>query len=101
MRNIKYILVNDAAAKGSACQSGHRFIPHIGHCIVCDASSRFQGSSDQSERAKLLNELVRLRKHWPEAKILGVSELDTSASHAPVRVNPEMNKLRRDLSDLP
>ena len=101
MQNIKYILVNDAAAKGCAYQSGHRFIPQIGHCIVCDASSRFQGSSDQSERAKLLNELVRLRKHWPEAKILGVSELDTSASHAPVRVNPEMNKLRRELSDLP
>ncbi len=101
MQNIKYILVNDAAAKGSACKPGNRFIPHIGHCIVCDTSSRFQGSSDQSERAKLLNELVRLRKHWPEAKILGVSELDTSASHAPVRVNPEMNKLRRELSDLP
>ena len=101
MHTIKYILVNDAADKSTVCISRHRFIPHIGHCIVCDASSRFQGSSDQSERAKLLNELVRLRKHWPEAKILGVSELDTSASHAPVRVNPEMNKLRRELSDLP
>ena len=111
MQNIKYILVNDAAAKGSACQPGHRFIPHIGHCIVVEAggfSDGFKFFAEQSgkaerqvSRSKLLNELVRLRKHWPEAKILGVSELDTSASHAPVRVNPEMNKLRRELSDLP
>lgn len=101
MQDIKYILVNDAAAKGSACQSGHRFIPHIGHCIVVEAGGFSDGSKCQVSRAKLLNELVRLRKHWPEAKILGISELDTSASHAPVRVNPEMNKLRRELSDLP
>ena len=35
------------------------------------------------------------------ARILGVSELDCSASHAPIRVNAEMNALRRELSDLP
>jgi hypothetical protein len=45
--------------------------------------------------------LVELREHWPNAKILGVSELGTTSSRAPVRVNPWMNELRSQLSDLP
>jgi hypothetical protein len=45
--------------------------------------------------------LVKLREHWPNAKILGVSELDITSSRAPVRVNPWMNELRSQLSDLP
>jgi hypothetical protein len=45
--------------------------------------------------------LVELREHWPNAKILGVSELDITSSRAPVRVNPWMNELRSQLSDLP
>ncbi len=47
------------------------------------------------------SQLVKLREHWPNAKILGVSELDIASSHAPVRVNPWMNELRSRLSDLP
>lgn len=118
MYAIKYIIVNDSAAKGSACESHHRFIPHIGHCVVCDAGfwfqdagSRFQDAGSRCsrdlkhetwnlKRSALIAELCRLRRHWPEAPILGESELDTSLSHAPVRVNPEMNALRRELSDL-
>lgn len=91
MYNIKYILVNDADSKSRACDSRHRFIPHIGHCLEVDCGNR----------PKLIDQLVELRKHWPEAKILGMSELDTSASHALVRVNPWMNGLRRELSNLP
>jgi hypothetical protein len=45
--------------------------------------------------------LVELREHWPNAKILGVSELDITSSRTPVRVNPWMNELRSQLSDLP
>ena len=88
MYQIKYIIVNDSAAKGSACESRHRFIPHIGHYIDVKCGSR----------TVLIDQLCKLRKHWPETKILGASELDTSASHAPVRVNPEMNALRRELN---
>ena len=91
MYQIKYILVNDSAAKGSTCESRHRFIPHIGHCIDINCGNR----------SVLIEHLCKLRKHWPDAKILGVSELDVSASHAPVRVSPAMNQLRRELSDLP
>ena len=100
MYQIKYILVNDSTAKGSGCDSRHRFIPHIGHCAECFAIPGFKVRGSM-ERAKLLDELCRLRRHWPEAPILGVSEIDLSASHAPVRVNPEMNALRREMSDLP
>lgn len=89
MQNFKYILVNDASAKSSACNSLHRFIPHIGHCIEVNCGNR----------SVLIDQLVKLRRHYPDAKILGISELDTSASHAPIRVNPEMNALRRKLSD--
>ena len=91
MRNIKYLLVNDASSKSRACNSRHRFIPHIGHCIELDCGNR----------PALISQLVKLRQHWPNAKILGLSELDISASHAPVRVNPWMNVLRKELSDLP
>ena len=114
MHQIKYILVNDSTAKGGVCKSSHRFIPHIGHCVEVDAGFRFQdagsrcsgGSKDLEhetwnleQRATLVSELIRLRRHWPDAKILGMSELDTSGSHAPVRVSEVMNRLRRELSE--
>ena len=89
MQNFKYILVNDTATKDSAYDSRHRFIPHIGLCIEVNCGNR----------SVLIDQLVKLRRHYPDAKILGISELDTSASHAPIRVNPEMNALRRKLSD--
>lgn len=91
MYNIKYILINDTATKSSACGSRHRFIPHIGHCLELDCG----------KRPELIDQLIRLREQWPNAKILGVSELDITTSHAPVRVNPWMNELRKELSDLP
>lgn len=91
MRNIKYLLVNDASSKSHTCNSRHRFIPHIGHCIELDCGNR----------PALIKQLVKQRQHWPNAKILGLSELDISASHSPVRVNPWMNELRQALSDLP
>ena len=103
MRNIKYILINDTAAEGSACNSRHRFIPHIGHCLVVEAPGFPDGFMVQGSwfKEQLFDELIRLRRHWPNAKLLGVSELDISASHAPVRVNPAMNQLRSLLSHLP
>lgn len=100
MYQIKYILVNETVRQNSVCNARHRFIPHIGHCIECFVSSRFQVQGSK-ERAALLAQLCELRRHWPDAKILGVSELDLSGSHAPVRVSEEMNRLRREMSDLP
>ncbi|MBR3078818.1 MAG: hypothetical protein IKH01_03265 [Prevotella sp.] len=54
------------------------------------------------QRAALLQLLVKLRKHFPDAKILGVSELDGKELDAKnIIVSDSMNVLRRELSDLP
>ena len=49
-----------------------------------------------SEREGLIEELCRLRKQYPKAKILGVSELGERC----VQPSERMNQLRRELSDL-
>lgn len=52
---------------------------------------------DESLRPALINLIVELRSHYPEAKILGVSEIDGKD----VKVRDDMNQLRLQLSDLP
>lgn len=54
------------------------------------------------QRAALLNLLVELRQHFPDAKILGLSEIDGKELHSRnIIVSDAMNVLRRELSDLP
>lgn len=54
------------------------------------------------QRAALLQLLVKLRKHFPDAKILGVSELDSKELCAKnIIASDTMNLLRRELSNLP
>ena len=86
MKQVKYILVHETVRKNACCDVTYRHEPHLGYCCYVSCPD--------------IDTLVKLRKHWPEAPILGVSEIDTSTSLAPVRVNPWMNKLRRGLSDL-
>ncbi len=101
MRTIKYILVNETGnetavrAIGNSPVSELRFHSNI---VVAPRKWQVPGSN---ERRELLDQLVFLRRHNPDAKILGVSEIDPSTSHTPVHVNPEMNALRREMSDLP
>ena len=87
MKQVNYILVHETVCKNTDCDVTYRDVPHLGYC--CHVSSPDIGT------------LVKLRKHWPEAPILGESEVDTSSSHAPVRVSPAMNALRKRMSDLP
>ena len=55
-----------------------------------------------AQRAALLQLLVHLRKHFPEAKILGVSEIDGRELYCKnIIVSDAMNVLRRELSDYP
>jgi hypothetical protein len=55
-----------------------------------------------SQRAALLQLLVQLRKHFPDAKILAVSELDGKELYSKnIIVSDAMNVLRSELSDLP
>lgn len=49
------------------------------------------------EREALIDLLVELRSHFPEAQILGTREIDGKNIH-PIET---MNQLRRELSDLP
>ena len=58
--------------------------------------SGFAEGQSGSEREGLIEELCRLRKLYPKAKILGVSELGEHCVHPSER----MNQLRRELSKL-
>ena len=85
MKTIKYILVYETVCKNTGCDVTYRTVPHLGYCCYVSCPN--------------IDTLVKLRKHWPEAPILGVSEVNTSSSHAPVRVSQAMNDLRRELSE--
>ena len=101
MRTIKYILVNETGNETAVRAIGNNPVSKLRHHnIIINAVPGWRVAGSR-ERQALIVELCRLRRHWPDAKILGVSEVDPSASHAPVRVNPEMNALRREMSDLP
>ena len=56
-----------------------------------------QLSTLNSQLKSLLVLLVELRSHFPEAKILGTSEIDGKSIHP----SNAMNQLRLELSDLP
>ena len=102
MNNIKYILVNDGAAEPRFNAALPRFNGPKAQFKVQGSKFKVQSSkfSDQgqsgSEREGLIDELCRLRKQYPKAKILGVSELGERC----VQPSERMNQLRRELSDL-
>ena len=105
MKQVKYILVNETVCKNTHCDVTYRAVPHLGYCVECFASSKFQVPGSK-ERAALIDQLCKLRKQWPDAKILGLSELPSTGSgtyysHAPVHVSDAMNAIRREMSDLP
>jgi hypothetical protein len=53
------------------------------------------------QRNALIDLLVELRSHFPDAKILGSTELDGKAIHScNIIVSDAMNLLRKDLSEL-
>lgn len=65
--------------------------------IIDDNAS---GRSILSQRATLIKLLVELRNHFPDAKILGVTELDGRELYSKnIIVSDAMNVLRRELSD--
>ena len=100
MNNIKYILVNDGAAEPRFNAALPRFKVQGSLTKVRATKGSMTRFSDQgqsgSEREGLIDELCRLRKQYPKAKILGVSELGERC----VQPSERMNQLRRELSDL-
>lgn len=98
MKRIKFILINETSGKSTTLDSHHRLVSGLGHCLFINANFKSEGAGSKS-RTLLIEELVRLRHHHPDAKILGTSEIDTTTTYAPVRVSTAMNKLRRELSE--
>ena len=107
MNNIKYILVNDGAAEPRGKAAEPRFKVQCGFAAVQWAFGPVQGSKIKvqggfaagqsgSEREGLIEELCRLRKQYPKAKILGVSEL---GEHC-VQPSERMNQLRKEMAEV-
>ncbi len=86
MKTVKYILVNENACQNAACLVRDSFVSDLRQCHVVEPGLT---------RGELIDRLVRLRRHHPDAPILGLSEL------APHCVHPSeaMNQLRRELSE--
>ena len=122
MKKIKFILVNDGAAEPRGSAAEPRFnaaLPRFnglrpvqsskfkvqgsltkvratqGSMTKIKVQSGFAEGQSGSEREGLIEELCRLRKLYPKAKILGVSELGEHCVHPSER----MNQLRRELSE--
>ena len=85
MIQIVFIIVNETA-KCSNRKYSQRFVPYIGYCIFVSCPD--------------IPYLCHLRDKHPEAKIMGQSEIDLSARDAPIKVSPEMNIIRRKMSDM-
>ena len=120
MKKIKFILVNDGAAEAAAEPRFNAALPRFnglrpvqsskfkvqgsltkvratqGSMTKIKVQSGFAAGQSGSEREGLIEELCRLRKLYPKAKILGVSELGEHCVHPSER----MNQLRRELSEL-
>ena len=89
MNTIKYLLVNETSNEKAARAIRDSKLPDIGFHHIVEAGGLSRG--------EVIDQLRSLRKHYPEAKILGVGELGDHCVHPSER----MNRLRRELSDLP
>ena len=124
MKLVKYILVNEsyselcgsasgkpsslelsrAKAKSSAAQDA---VLAIRNSRVSDFRHSHIISAEGLTRPELISVLLLARKQWPDAKILGVSELGLEVRDGRIvsigRLCPSdaMNVLRRELSNYP
>lgn len=93
MQQINYILVNETGSeKAARAISGSTVTDLRDHSVIVN--------NKRLSREALINQLVELRSHHPDAKILGISEVDLHFAQAPIKVNPWMNKIRLALSEL-
>lgn len=93
MQQINYILVNETGSEKAARAIGGSTVPDLrDHSVIVN--------NRRLSREALINQLVELRSHHPDAKILGISEVDLHFANAPIKVNPWMNEIRLALSEL-
>lgn len=118
MRQIKYILIDDNGmknrlhhysinSKGFVIENTDiretvrvidRQVDPDGYntssIVISLAGSKFH---DSSCRSSLIDLLVELRNHFPDAMIFGIREIGDYF----IKVSDEMNQLRLELSDMP
>ena len=89
MKPIKYIFVNETTSPSPTPAFLGSISADFRHCHIIDALGL--------SHSDLINVLLLARRHYPEAKILGLSEINGPN----INPNDSMNKLRQELSDLP
>lgn len=80
-----------------------REVKRLNACSICIKfnGSLKPGTCNLKQRTLLIRLLVELRSRFPDAKILGLSELDgRELYHRNIIVSDAMNVLRKELSDL-
>lgn len=87
MKQVKYIFVNETGSQNAAriIRDSH----------VSDFRHHYIVNNKGLSRGELINKLVHLRSHYPDAKILGLSEINGER----IQVSTTMNQLRREMSD--
>ena len=89
MRNVKYIFVNETSSLSPTPDALGSIASDFRYSHIIDAAGL--------SRSELIQLLVLARHHYPEAKILGLSEINGRN----IRPSDAMNQLRRELSEWP
>lgn len=89
MKVVKYIFVNETGSENAVRTIRDSHVSDFRHHIIVNGA----GLSQEA----LARELVHLRRHNPDAKIVGLQEIVGTN----IRPSEQMNALRRALSDLP
>lgn len=89
MRHVKYIFVNETSSPSPT--------PTALGCIDSDFRYSHIINAAGISRPELIKVLTTARRHYPEAKILSLSEINGRNIHP----NDSMNALRKELNDYP
>ncbi len=89
MRNVKYIFINETSSLSPTPDALGSIASDFRYSHIIDAAGL--------SRAEIIQLLVLARHHYPEAKILGLSEINGRN----IRPSDSMNQLRKELSEWP
>ncbi len=87
MKQVKYIFVNETRSKNPTCADLGRIVSDFRHSHIVSGA----GLSP----AELIRLLIFISKQWPDAKILGLSEINGRK----IRASGFMNSIRREMSN--
>ena len=88
MKPVKFILVNETGSEKAVRAIRGSGVSDLRHHIIVNSRGLSHGA--------LIDKLVSLRRQYPNAKILGVGEIDGEG----IRAQEGMNLVRRELSFL-